>query len=76
MSKENKQGKSAALSPFEIALAAKRGTVPKESLHGAARLLYRQHTEAELLQYAKTPTPRTESKPHLFSSKGMMRGRS
>lgn len=41
-------------SAFGIALAAKRGEVPVESLKGAAKHLYRTMSEKQLAEYART----------------------
>lgn len=51
---------------FGIALAAKRGEHPVESLRGAAKHLFKTMSEKELASYveAKPPTPaKTSAKP-------------
>ena len=49
-------------SPFSLALAARRGDIPKESLTGAAKLLFKDKslTQDQLARYAKPPERRTE----------------
>jgi hypothetical protein len=47
---------------FGMALAAKRGDVPVESLRGAAKHLYKTMTEAQLAEYAQTERARLPRK--------------
>jgi hypothetical protein len=47
---------------FGMALAAKRGDVPVESLRGAAKHLYKTMTEAQLAEYAQTERKRLPRK--------------
>ena len=44
---------------FELALAARTGTIPPESIHGAARRLFRDRTLSDN-QLAEYSTPRAE----------------
>jgi len=51
-------------SPFGIALAARRGDIPPESLEGSAKLLFRDKTltNEQLSDYAETKTDLSQKK--------------
>jgi hypothetical protein len=71
---EGQNKKQAPATPFELALAAKRGTIPPDSLRGAAKLLYKQHSREELKDYARQKD-RRENKPTVWGSIHSVKGK-
>lgn len=60
---------------FALALAARRGEIPPESISGAAKILYRDNTlsKEQLGEYAKPPSairPKQVGKTHPTFKRG------